>query len=195
MTDRPSAFLDRIEELGQEINLEQLIYARTLNPTSLRDAWARYDRADFMLALACHFGAPLDRRTAARFAIECSDHALLVFDVVQRANLGRYEHLVNAMHKWLDSGYLDRHNVTEGDLREVMALCWSTNSRGPTPALASVLTAWFAAVGAAYAAAVDPAVSLAMACLTALFGVNAARDMPAEQRWQADRLRELLPIP
>jgi hypothetical protein len=193
MTDRPSAFLDRIEELGQEINLEQLIYARTLNPTSLRDAWARYDRADFMLSLACHFGAPLDRRKVARFAIECSDHALLVFDVVQRANLGRYGILVNAMHKWLDSGYLDRHNVTGGDLREVMDLCWYPNNRGPMPAL---LTAWFAAVGAldAVPAAVDPPVCLAWACLTAAFGVTAARDMPAEQRWQVDRLRELLTV-
>jgi hypothetical protein len=190
--DRPSAFLNRIEALGQEVSFEQLVYARTLNPTSLRDAWTRYDRADFMLALACHFPAPLDRRMAARFASECADRALLVFDVVERANLGRYELLVNAMHKWIAGGDLDRHNVTEGDLRELMALCAKTNNRGPMPALASVLTAWFAAVGVG-SAAVDPPVSLAMACLTAAFGVNAARDMPAEQRWQVARLRELLP--
>jgi hypothetical protein len=146
MMDRPSAFLERIEELGQKINLGQPIYARTLNPTSLRDAWARYDRADFMLVLACHFSAPLDRRTAARFAIECSDRALLVFGEAERANLGRYELLVNAMHKWIDGGDLDQHSVPEGDFVELLTLCVK-HSRGPLPALASVFTAWFATIG------------------------------------------------
>jgi len=187
--DRPSAFLEQIEQ--KELGLEELIYARRLNPTSLRDAWARYERADFMLALAWHFRAPLDRRAVARFAIECSDHALLVFNNVERANLGRYELLVNAMHKWIDGGDLDQYNVTGGDLTELTALC-AKSSRGPMPALASVLTAYLAAVGSV---AVDPLFSLGMTCLTAPFGVSAARNMPAEQRWQVDRLRELLPIP
>jgi hypothetical protein len=33
-----------------------------------------------------------------------------------------------------------------------------------------------------------------MTSLTAAFGATAARDMPAEQRWQVGRLRELIAV-
>jgi hypothetical protein len=123
----------------------------------------------------------------------------MVFDTMGRADLWLYERLVDALHKWLDGkGGLDGWDTVPAGYQELMDLC-REHGRGPMPALAAVLSAYLTARGSLEDAVETPSVGpfyfLAQARWTAALALYAARDMPAELRWQVNRLRELLPAP
>jgi hypothetical protein len=182
-----SAVVDHLEEAG--LSLEELIYARILNPTSLRDAWARYDRGDFMLGLAWHLGVPLDGPTIVRFAIECTDRALVPIGHLDYP----YSRLVTGLQRWASGqGWTSLYAgiefpAVEAGLLELLPLA-QRNNRGPIPAVTALTATYLSAVYLK----VGPLPALAMVRLAAIFSVSAALDMPGEQRWQAARLRELI---
>jgi hypothetical protein len=193
---------------------ESYVYFRRRRFTSFGDAWARCDRGTWMLWAAREFGVEMDRKTLVAFACECAERALPLF-------ARRYPHdrrprtAIEGARTWAAGGR-EAPTVLTALVTEAAAVASiAVGAEAPeaayaalaaSSAAASATYAFFAPFGAIEAAATAaasvghiptayPAPDWASPALDGptSFG-DSAKAWLAEQRWQAERLRELLTV-
>lgn len=189
---------------------ESYAYAARCRFTSFGDVWARCDRGMWMLFLGAELGVTFDPRPLVVFACECAERALPLFEA--RYADPRPRAAIAGARSWLAGGSPAAVSLTTAAA--------DAASGAASQAQSDAGYAAFAAAGASTAAAGATSASMgaieaAAASAAAVgriplgdtqewfapaldgprtFSGDSARAWLAEQRWQADRLRELIVV-
>ena len=155
-----------------------LVFAESCDFDAVK-IWNTCPRGDWMIWLLRKTQS-IDRQTSVKLACLCAEHVLSIYES-KYPDDKRPRLAIESAKAWAD-------NPTDEKLALVKLAAegaWKAR-RSAYPAAYAAGYAAYAAYAAAYAAAADDA---------SAFAAYAAADAAAERKWQADKIRELIPCP